>query len=147
MNEETRKLYLKKYTEEKAALQALKKQFDATTTHLTSEASINMFERQEETLTRYLSDDGMMLSSIIDTMTNNKYKKEVECGHDIIYPYFGNGNYKCLDCDAKFHEIRKGKLKGKKILSHEMLGRRKEYLEYLINMSSKDAIKQMTLKK
>ena len=49
MNEETRKLYLKKYTEEKAALQALKKQFDATTNHLTSEASINMFERQEET--------------------------------------------------------------------------------------------------
>ncbi len=142
MNNQTREIFLKKYKEEKAVLEKLKKIYEDDISGVHSKENLNSFDLEYTRISQMLEDPSTLLSAVIDSTTSGN-KPEVKCNHEIIYPYFGDDRYKCLDCDTRIYEPNKSKLANKRVLSYRMMSRRHDYLQLLLDMPSEEAVMEL----
>ena len=141
MNNETRELFIKRYREERKALETILQTYEDIIDNVYEYESIKCLDTEYERISNLLKKPSMLLSMIIETATSG-YKPEIKCPHDIVYTYFGEDRYKCLDCDTRLYLPNKKDLLHRTVLSYKMMNKRNQYLEALIEEPSEDAIKK-----
>ena len=141
MNSETRELFIKRYREEKEALEKILQTYEDVIGTVYDYESIKCLDTEYERISDLLKKPSKLLSMIIETATSG-HKPEVKCNHEIVYAYFGEDRYKCIDCDARLYLPNEKDLLHRMVLSYKMMNKRNQYLEALLEESSEDAIKR-----
>lgn len=141
MNSETRELFIKRYREEKEALEKILQTYEDVIGTVYDYESIKCLDTEYERISDLLKKPSKLLSMIIETATSG-HRPEVKCKHEIVYKYFGEDRYKCIDCDARLYLPNEKDLLHRMVLSYKMMNKRNQYLEALLEESSEDAIKR-----